>query len=107
MKIIKGLALVLLSFILVLALCVFGLAFTVNRVALQPNDMEKIVNNIDFAQAVQEQIDKQNTNGDISPQLEAAIVSSIQNAEPVIKQHLDTAIKDTSTNLKSWGSARI
>ena len=105
MKIIKGLALVLLSFILVLALCVFGLAFTVNRVVLQPNDMEKIVNNIDFAQAVQEQIDKQNTNGDISPQLEAAIVSSIQNAEPVIKQHLDTAIKDTSTNLKSWGSA--
>jgi hypothetical protein len=105
MKIVKGFALVLLSLILVLALCAFGLAFTVNRVILQPDEVEKIVNNINFAQAIQEQIDKQNTSGDISPQLESAIVGTIQNIEPVIKQQVDAAIKNTYVYLKSQGSA--
>ena len=104
MKIVKSFALILFSLILVLALCIFGIAFTVNRVILQPNDIEIIVNNINFSQAVQEQIDKQNTSGNISPELETAIVNTVQNAEPVIKQQVDTAIEDTYTYLKSQGS---
>jgi len=58
MKILKGFAPVLLSLILFLSLCVFGIAYTVNQAALKPHDIEKVIDNISFAQVVQEQIDK-------------------------------------------------
>jgi len=41
MKILKGIALTLLSFILFVSLCVFGIAYTVNQVALNPHTIEK------------------------------------------------------------------
>ena len=104
MKILKGFALAFLSLILLLSFCVFGIAYTVNQAALNPHDIEKISDNISFAKVVQEQIDKQNTNGDISPELEAAIVSAVQNDEPVIKQQLDIAIEQTYTYLKERGN---
>jgi hypothetical protein len=104
MKILKGFALAFLSLILLLSFCVFGIAYTVNQAALNPHDIEKIIDNISFAKVVQEQIDKQNTNGDISPELEAAIVSAVQNDEPVIKQQLDIAIEQTYTYLKERGN---
>ena len=46
MKVLKGCALVFLSLILFLLLCIFGIAFTVNQVALNPHTIEKILNDI-------------------------------------------------------------
>jgi hypothetical protein len=105
MKILKGFALAFLSLILFLSLCIFGIAYTVNQAALNPHEIEKVIDDINFSKIVQEQIDKQNTNGDISPELETAIVSAVQNDEPVIKQQVDIAIEQTYTYLKERGSA--
>ena len=104
MKILKGFAPVLLSLILFLSLCVFGIAYTVNQAALKPHDIEKVIDNISFAQVVQEQIDKKNTDGNISPELETAIVSAVRSDEPVIKQQIDSAIEQTYTYLKERGN---
>src|SRR5271157_1455206 len=104
MKIIKGIALTLVSFILFLALCVFGIAYTVNRVALNPDYIEKTINNIDFSQVIQKNIDNQNSSNKMSPELEAAVVASVHNAEPVIKQQVDIAIEQTYSYLKEKGS---
>jgi hypothetical protein len=95
---------VLLSLILFLSLCVFGIAYTVNQAALKPHDIEKVIDNISFAQVVQEQIDKKNTDGNISPELETAIVSAVRSDEPVIKQQIDSAIEQTYTYLKERGN---
>jgi hypothetical protein len=104
MKILKGFTLAFLSFILFLSLCIFGIAYTVNQTALNPRLIEKTIDDINFSKIIQEQIDKQNTNGDISPELETAIVSAVQNDEPVIKQQLDIAIEQTYTYLKERGN---
>ena len=103
MKILKGFTLAFLSLILLLSLCIFGIAFTVNQTALNPHLIEKTIDEYQFLKVVQEQIDKQNTNGDISPGLEAAIISAVQNDEPVIKQQIDIAIEQTYTYLKEQG----
>ncbi len=103
MKILKSFAAVILSLILFVSLCVFGIVYTVNQAALKPHDIEKAIDAIDFSKIVQEQIDKQNTNGDIPPELETAIVSAVQSDEPVIKQQINIAIEDTYTYLKEQG----
>ncbi|MGP8079607.1 MAG: hypothetical protein ACLPVI_03755 [Dehalococcoidales bacterium] len=104
MKIIKGIALTLVSFILFLSLCVFGIAYTVNKIALNPDYIEKTINNIDFSQVIQEKIDNQNSSNKMSPELEAAVVASVNNAQPVIKQQVDIAIEQTYTYLKEQGT---
>ena len=104
MKILKGIALALLSFILSVSLCIFGIAYTVNQVALNPHTIEKIINNINFSQVVQHTIDNQNSSDKMSPELESAIVTTVQNVEPVIKEQVDIAIEQTYTYLKEQGS---
>jgi hypothetical protein len=104
MKIVRGFALAFLSLILFLSLCAFGIAYTVNQAALDPHDIEKAIDNINFSKIVQEQIDKQNTNGDMSPEMEAAIVSTVQNDEPVLKRQLDISIEQTYAYLKERDS---
>jgi hypothetical protein len=104
MKVLKDLALVFLSLLLFLSLCVFGILYAVNRAALNPRDIEKVIDNISFAQIVREQIDQQNTDGHISPELESAIVSAVRSDEPVIKQQIDVVVEQTYTYLKEQGN---
>ena len=100
MKVLKGCALVFLSLILFLLLCIFGIAFTVNQVALNPHTIEKILNDISFSQIIQESLNNQSSGNNISPELQTAIVNTIQKMEPVIKQRVGIAIEDTYTYLK-------
>jgi hypothetical protein len=100
MKILKGCALTFLSFILFLSLCIFGITFSVNQVALNPHYIVKILNDIDFSQIIQETIQEQSLNGDISPELQTALIDTFRKMEPVIKERIGVAIEDTYAYLK-------
>ena len=67
MKFLKGCALVLLSIILFLMLVIFGVAYTVNQVVLSPHNIEKVLNDINFTQVIQDTINKQTSNSNMSP----------------------------------------
>jgi hypothetical protein len=95
MKALKAIGLTILTLILFLSLCVFGIAYTVNQTALNSRLALKTLNSIDFSQAVKESIDKQNNDSDISPELETALVSTVNSIQPVLKQSISTAINDT------------
>ena len=104
MKILKGIALAVLSLILLISLGVFGIAYTVNRVALNSQYMVKTLNDISFADALQEEINQNNTSGDISPELQTALVDTLRNTEPVIKDRIGIAIDDSFAYLKGQGN---
>jgi hypothetical protein len=100
MKILKGCALTFLSFILFLSLCVFGIAYTVNQVVLNPHYIVKILNDIDFSQIIQESINEQNSSGDLSPELQTALIDTFRKMEPTIKKQIGVVIEDTYAYLK-------
>lgn len=105
MKLIKALALGLLSLILFFSLFVFAITFTVKQTALNPDYAVRVVNDINFSQAIQETINQQVSSGSISPQLQTALTDSLQNMEPVIKQQVSLAIKNAYASLKEQGNA--
>ena len=100
MKILKGFALAFLSLILFLSLCIFGIAYSVNQVALNPHYIVKILNDINFSQIIQETIDEQASNGDISPELQTALIDTLRKMEPAIKKRIGIALEDTYAYLK-------
>jgi len=100
MKILKGCALSFLSFILFLSLCIFGIAYSVDQVALNPHYIVKILNDINFSQIIQETIDEQASNGEISPELQTALIDTLRKMEPVIKERIGIALEDTYAYLK-------
>jgi hypothetical protein len=103
MKVLKGCALAFLSFILFLSLCIFGIAFTVNQVVLNPHTIEKILNDVDFSQIIQETISEQNTGEGSSAELQTALIATLKKMEPVIKQRIGIAIEDTYAYLAGKG----
>ena len=105
MKILKGCALSFLSFILLLSLCIFGIAYSVNQVALNPHYIVKILNDINFSQVIQDTIDEQASNGDISPELQTALIDTLRKMEPVIKERIGIALEDTYAYLKGKTTA--
>jgi hypothetical protein len=76
MKVIKALAIGLLSLILFLSLFVFAITFTVKQTALNPDYAVKVIDEINFSQAIQEIINQQASSGSISPQLQTALTDS-------------------------------
>jgi hypothetical protein len=103
MKIWKGIALGLLSFVLFFALVVFGIAYTVNQVALNSHYVVKMLNDVDFSQVIQEEIDKQVSSGEIPGELQTALIDTLKKMEPVIKERVGIAIEDTYAYLKGKG----
>ena len=105
MKILKGCALTFLSFILFLSLCIFGIAFSVNQVVLNPHYIVKILNDINFSQIIQESINEQTSNGNLSPELQTALLDAFGKMEPTIKKQIGVAIEDTYAYLKGQSTA--
>jgi hypothetical protein len=95
MGFLKGLALGLLSFILFILLTVFGVAFTVNQIALNPNFINSVINDIDFSEIARESIPKQPQGEGPPPELVDAIIVAVDKIEPVLKEKLNLAVKDT------------
>src|SRR5208283_82336 len=91
--------------ILFLSLFVFAITFTVKQTALNPAYAVKVINEINFSQAIQESINQRASGGNISPQLQTALTESLQNMEPIIKQQLILAIENTYASLKGQGVA--
>jgi hypothetical protein len=104
MKVLKIIFLILFSFILFFSLVVFGIAYTVNQVALNPHYVVKMLNDIDLSQVIQEEIDKQASSGEIPAELQTAIIDALKKMEPVIKERVGIAIEDTYVYLKGKGN---
>lgn len=94
MKIIKGLALSLLGFLLFLSLTTFGLAFMVNSTVLNPRFVSSEINKLDMAQVAQEaiNIDTAARPNYPRPAIETAQLNSIRAIEPDVKAELGVAI---------------
>jgi len=104
MKVLKGCSLVLMSFILFVLLVIFGFAYTVNHVALNPHYIVKVLNDIDFSQAIRETINEQSGNQQMSVELQNALVDTFDQMEPVIKARVGIALEDTYAYLKGKGN---
>lgn len=89
MKILKGLALGLLSFLLFLSLAIFGLIFMVNRTALNPNFVTAELNRLDITSLVNEYITSEQTSSD---DLIAKLISITPEIEPMVKEEAGIVI---------------
>jgi len=104
MKILKGFTLALLSIILIISLSIFGIAYSINQVILNPDYMVKTLKDISFADALQEAINQQNNSDDLAPEFQAALIDSVRKMEPVIKDRVGIAIENSYTYLKGQRS---
>jgi hypothetical protein len=91
MKVLKGLALSLLGFLLFLSLSVFGLALTLNSTILNPDFVVSELDNLDVPSLTGEVIDEQVRRGEFSPELGTALVNTITKLDPVIKEQVGAA----------------
>jgi hypothetical protein len=96
MKVLKGCSLALFSFILFLLLTVFGLAFTVNQVALSPTVVNGIIRDTNFADIARMTFESV-TSGQTAESLQnqQAIIDTIDSIQSVVKEKLYIAVPDT------------
>ena len=91
MKILKGLALVVLSLLLFLSLSIFALLLTLNNTILNPNFRTSQLERLDVSASVEEALSEQIPTEDLPEELRTALVSSITELEPLIKERIDVA----------------
>lgn len=96
MRVLKGCALALLSFILFFWLVVFGLVYSVNQIALNPHFIIKVVDNIDFSSILNEMVkEAQSGENSMPPELVNAIQDTVAKTQPLIKERFGVAVEDT------------
>ncbi|MBA7690955.1 hypothetical protein ES703_99491 [subsurface metagenome] len=95
MKFPKGLAIGLLSFLLFLSLSIFGIAFLINQTVLNPNFVTSQLDKFDVAALVEEIISEQEDEEAFSEELETALVDTIGDLEPAIREQLYTTLNET------------
>lgn len=96
MKVLKGIALGVLCFLLFILLTVFGIAYTIHQIALSPAFVNSVINSIDFTQVAREVMSQQQSDGEgPSPELVNAVIDSLDKIQPVLKQNINIAVKDT------------
>ncbi len=96
MKILKGLALSLLSFLLFLSLTIFGVVFTLSSTVLNSNFLASELDKIDVSALVQEietMVDMP-TEEDFPEELMTAIVDTVDKLEAPVKAEISAAIGD-------------
>ena len=100
MKILKGFAIGLLSFLLFLSLSIFGISFLINQTILNPNFITSQLDKLDVAALVEEIISEQEDEEAFSEELETALVDTIAELEPVIKEGIGDTIEPVYDYLK-------
>ncbi|MBA7478468.1 hypothetical protein ES707_13891 [subsurface metagenome] len=95
MKILKGLAISLLSFFLFLSLSIFGILFLLNQTILNSNFLSTQLDELDVAALVEEIISEQEDEEAFSEELETALVNTITKLEAPVKEQLGAAIGET------------
>jgi hypothetical protein len=93
----KILGIVLLSFLLFILLTVFGFAFTVNQIALTPSFITGVIHDIDFYQTTRDILELQELTADeqLSSQLIDILIDTLDKIEPVLKENINIAVRDT------------
>ncbi len=92
MKILKNLALGLLSFLLFLSLSIFGFTFMLNSTILNPDFLTSELNRLDVPSLVGEVLDEQPPEEEIPAELRATLIDTIDKVEPLVKEQIGAAI---------------
>lgn len=95
MKILKGIATSILSFLLFLFLIIFGIALIANQTLLNPDFIISELDKIDTPTLVEEIISEQEDGPDFSEEIETALLDTVDELEPVIKEQVYAAIDGT------------
>ncbi|MBA7576426.1 hypothetical protein ES708_18267 [subsurface metagenome] len=95
MKFPKGLAIGLLSFFLFLSLSIFGTAFLINQTVLNPNFVTSQLDKFDVSSLAEEIISEQEDEEAFSEELETALVDTIGDLGPAIREQLYTTLNET------------
>jgi hypothetical protein len=91
MKVLKGFTLGLLSFLLFVSLCIFGLAFTLNKTVLSPKWITTQLNTLDVSTLVEEVLNNP-AIGQFPGEMKPAIIDTVTRLEPDVKKQTNTAI---------------
>ncbi len=92
MNVLKGLALGLLSFLLVLSLSIFGVAFLLNQTILNPGFVSSEINKLDVPLLAEEFLREQIPEEDFPEEFGAALVNTITELEPWIQQQVSDGV---------------
>ncbi len=92
MKVLKGFALGILSFLLFLSLLLFGLAFMLNSTALNPRFISGELERLDVSSLVEEIVSELSPSSDFPPEMQTALVQTTDKLEPKLKQEASAAI---------------
>ena len=95
MKILKGLAIGLLSFLLFLSLSIFGWVFTLNSTILNPDFITSQLDKLDVSSLAEEFISEQADEEDFLEELESGLIDTITKLEAPVKEQLGAAIGET------------
>jgi hypothetical protein len=93
MRILKIVATSLLGFLLFLCLSLFGTAFLLNQTVLNPDFITTQMDKLDVATLVEEIISEQEGEEAFSEELEASLVDTIADVEPLVKEGISNAIE--------------
>ena len=91
MKILKGVAIGILSFLLFWSLSLFGIALLVNQTVLNPDFVTSQIDKLDVAALVEETISEQEGEEAFPEEQATALVDTIANVEPLIKEGISNA----------------
>lgn len=91
MKILKGLALSLLSFLLFLSLSIFGLAFMLNNTLLNPDFVTSELDRLDISSLAEEFISEPAPGEESSDKMMVALVDTTTKLEPLLKEQVSAA----------------
>ncbi|MFC1897262.1 hypothetical protein ACFLX8_01635 [Chloroflexota bacterium] len=100
MKILKGLAIGLLSFLLFLSLYIFGIAFLLNQTVLNPNFISTQLDKLNVSLLVEEIISEQEGEEAFPEEQVTALVSTIADVEPIVKEGISDTIVPVYDYLK-------
>ena len=88
MNVLKGLALGLLSFFLVLSLSIFGVAFLLNQTILNPGFVSSEINKLDVPLLAEELLREQIPEEDFPEEFGDVLINTITDLEPWIQQQV-------------------
>ena len=92
MNLLKGLALGLLSFLLVLSLSIFGVAFLVNQTILNPSFVASEINRLDVSLLAEELLIEQIPEEGFPEEFGDVLVNTITDLEPWIQQQVSDGV---------------
>jgi len=88
MKVLRGFALNILSFLFILSLMLIGPAFMLNSTALNPRFIVTELGRLDISALVEEIISEQPPSSDFPAEMQTALIQTVDKLEPQLKQEV-------------------